>query len=136
MYSINGLIMDEATGQKKYILVAEDDKFYANIYKTKLSSVGYDVLVVGDGEKAVEEARKRKPDLMLLDLVMPTMDGFEALAEIKADEKLKDIKCIILSSLSQEEDRQRARELGAVDYLVKTDLSIHEMIEKIGSHTG
>lgn len=116
---------------KKYILVAEDDKFYANIYKIKLAKEGFEVEVVGDGEQALKSARERQPDLVLLDLIMPVKDGFETLKEMKADPKLKDIKVVVSSNLGQQEDIKKANDLGATDYLTKANLSIQEMVDKI-----
>ena len=124
---------EESGGAKKYILVAEDDKFYANIYKTKLAKEGYEVVVVGDGAQAIKLARQKKPDLILLDLVMPVKDGFETLKELKADANLKSVKVVVLSNLGQEEDIKKAKELGAQDYLVKTNVSIGQMMSKIKS---
>lgn len=116
---------------KGYILVAEDDRFYANIYKTKLAKEGYEVVVTGDGVQALKVAREKKPALIILDLIMPVKDGFETLKELKADAVLKSVKVVVLSNLGQEEDIKKAKDLGAVDYLVKTNLSITEMMEKI-----
>lgn len=124
---------EESGGAKKYILVAEDDKFYANIYKTKLAKEGYEVVVAGDGAQALKLARQKKPDLILLDLVMPIKDGFETLKELKADANLKSVKVVVLSNLGQEEDIKKAKELGAQDYLVKTNVSIGQMMSKIKS---
>lgn len=119
---------------KKFILVAEDDKFYANIFRTKLSREGYEVQVAGDGEQVLNAARQKKPDLIMLDLIMPVKDGFEALEEIKADNSLKNIKVIVISNLGQDEDVKKAKDLGAVDYLIKTNMSINEMVEKVKSY--
>jgi len=119
---------------KKYILVAEDDKFYANIYKTKLAKEGYDVEVAGDGQAVLKLAKKRKPDLVLLDLVMPVKDGFETLKDIRADATLKTIKVLVLSNLGQEEDREKAKQLGADGYVVKSNISIEEMLVAIKKH--
>lgn len=126
----------EAKKNKKLIIVAEDDLYYANIYKVKLAKEGYEPIVVGNGEWALKFARERKPDLMILDLVMPIKDGFETLKEIRADEKLKDLKVLVLSSLGQEEDIKRAKELGANGYLVKTDIAINDLMEKIKEQVG
>lgn len=123
-----------ATGQanlKGNILVAEDDKYYANIYKTKLTAEGFEVVVVRDGKQALKAVREKKPDLILLDLIMPIKDGFETLKELKADKNLKSIKVIVLSNLGQDEDIQKTKDLGAQEYLVKTNMSITEMVEKV-----
>lgn len=118
----------------KYILVAEDDKFYANVYRVKLAKEGYQVMVVGNGEELLTEARKKTPDLILLDLIMPGKDGFETLQELKADPKLKSVKVVIMSNLGQTEDVAKAKGLGADDYMVKTNISVQELMSKISSY--
>lgn len=126
----------EIKKKKKLILVAEDDLYYANIYKIKLAKEGYESIVVGNGEWALKFARERKPDLIILDLVMPVKDGFETLKEIRQDENLKDMKVLVLTSLGQEEDAKRAKELGADGYLVKTDIAIADLMKKIKEQIG
>lgn len=120
--------------EKKYILVAEDDKFYGNIYKTKLTKEGYDVLVAANGVEAMKAMHEKKPDILILDLIMPLKDGFEVLKEVRSDPKLKDLKVLALSNLGQEEDKKRVTELGVLEYLIKTNLSIQEVTAKIKKH--
>jgi len=115
----------------KFILVAEDDQFYANIYKAKLAQEGYQVVVSEDGNQTLKAARERKPDLILLDLIMPVKDGFETLKELRADRNLKDVKVVVLSNLGQEEDIKKVKDLGVLDYLVKTNIPIQSVVEKI-----
>ncbi|MDO8498671.1 MAG: response regulator [bacterium] len=117
--------------KKKFILVGEDENFYANIYKVKLAKEGFEVQVVGDGEMLLKAARDKKPDLIILDLIMPVKDGFETLAELKADPELKNVKVVVCSNLGQQEDIKRAKEMGALEYLTKAGLSIQEMVDKI-----
>ncbi|MDH5533832.1 MAG: response regulator [Candidatus Pacebacteria bacterium] len=119
----------KAVEKKKLVLVAEDDAFYGNVFKTKLAKEGYDVVVAVNGKKALELAAERVPDLMLLDLVMPVMDGFETLQSVKADEKLKNVPVIILSNLGQDSDVEKAKKLGAKDYFVKSNVSIQKVVE-------
>lgn len=120
--------------EKPFVLVVEDDPFYANIYKTKLKKEGIDAEVVINGDAAMLAAKKRKPALILTDLIMPGKDGFATLKEVKADPELKDVKVIVLSNLSQEEDIRRVKELGAAEYLIKANVSIQEVIDKIKSN--
>jgi len=120
-------------GQEKYILVGEDDKFYGKIYLTKFPKEGLDVKVVTDGQQVLDELKARRPDLLLLDMVMPVKDGFAVLSEIHKDPGLSDLKVIVLSSLGQEEDTKKAIELGANDYIVKTNVSIGEIVDKVKS---
>jgi DNA-binding response OmpR family regulator len=112
------------------ILVAEDDRFLSKVYFTKLSAEGYDVVVASDGEEAIRKVEAEKPDLVLLDMVMPKTNGFDVLKTIKAGDT-KDIPVIILSNLGQDEDVKKGLKLGAVDYLVKTNLSIQEVVTKV-----
>lgn len=120
--------------KRKYILVAEDDSFYQNLYKVKLTNEGFDVNVASNGKEAIDEVKKRKPDLVLLDLIMPDKDGFEVLREIRGDPQTKDLKVIVLSNLGQEEDIKKVKELGVLDYLIKTNVSIQSVVSKIKEH--
>ena len=120
--------------KKPLVLAVEDDVFIASVHQKKLAKEGFEVVLAVNGKEAIEFVQKRKPDIILLDLIMPIKDGFETLKELKADPNSKDIKVIILSNLSQEEDRQRVLEMGAVDYVVKADVSFREIIEVIKKH--
>ena len=113
------------------ILAVEDDKFLMNVHRSKLTKEGFEVFLASNGKEALELAKKNHPDMILLDLIMPVMDGFETLKALKSDPELKNIKVVILSNLSQEEDRQRALDMGAVDFVVKANVSFREIIEKI-----
>lgn len=119
---------------KKDILVAEDDQFLVKIYKAKLTKEGFDVRIALDGDEAMAEIKKKIPDIMLLDLIMPKKDGFEVLEEMKKDGTLKKIPVIILSNLGQEVDVHRGLELGAKDYLVKANTSLVQVINRIKSY--
>ena len=127
--------MTKGLSARKFVLVAEDDDFYANIYKVKLTKEGFEVEIARDGSEALKAARARKPDLILLDLIMPNKDGFETLKEIRADVNLKNIKVIALSNLGQEEDIKRVRDLGANDYMIKTNVPLQEVINKVKEYT-
>ncbi|MBU4369778.1 response regulator, partial [Patescibacteria group bacterium] len=87
-----------------------------------------------EGEEGIKKAREQNPDLILSDLVMPHRNGFETLEQIKKDKQLKNIPIIILSNLGQESDIKKIKELGAVDYLIKSDFKIKEVVEKINFH--
>ena len=99
---------------KHKVLLAEDDQFLQRMYATKLEQEGIEVLVASDGQKAIEIIRKQKPDVALVDILMPKMDGFSVLEEIKKDEALKDIPVIMLTNLSEVEEVERAKKLGAL----------------------
>jgi len=113
------------------ILVAEDDKLLANAYKVKLMREGYDVLLVGDGDELVTNIEKFNPDLIVLDLIMPKTDGFMILDYLKKSERWKGVPVLVSSNLSQSEDIVRVTKLGADDYIVKTDLSMKVLGDKI-----
>lgn len=116
------------------ILLIEDDQFIRRICKNGLERSGFNVITAAEGDEGVKKAKKENPDLILLDLVMPYRNGFETIEQIKKDKQLKDIPIIILSNLGQESDIQKIKELGAVDYLIKSDFKIKEVVEKIKSH--
>lgn len=113
------------------ILVAEDDKFLARAYEFKLGKMGYRVILAADGEEAMTKLREDKPDLLLLDLIMPKKNGFEVLAEVKADSKLKDIPVIIMSNLGQEADVKKGIQAGALDYVIKANTSLEDVVKRI-----
>lgn len=116
---------------RKKILLAEDDKFISRAYQDGLTRAGFAVEVASDGQQALESLKQNKADLVLLDIIMPDKNGFETLEEIKADENLRDIPVIILSNLGQNSDIAEGKRLGAEDYLIKSNFSINEVIEKI-----
>lgn len=126
--------MNDATTAKKYILVAEDDRFYSRIYETKLGREGFDVKVVANGDELLTALGQRQPDLIILDMLMAVKDGFDTLKELKANGKWKTIPVIVISNLGQEEDVTQAMQLGAVDYFIKANLSIEEMVERVKKH--
>lgn len=113
------------------ILVVEDETFLVKIYAVKLKKEGFDVTIANDGEEAVKLAADVKPDLILLDLILPKMNGFEALERMRASATNKETPVIVLSNLGQEEDIKRAETLGADGYLVKANFSIQDIVAKI-----
>jgi len=116
---------------KPKILIAEDDNFLLLAVKDKLGRAGFDVITAVNGIEALEKMRSSKPDLVLLDLVMPQKGGFETLEEAQIDKTLKKIPIIILSNLGHESDIKKAEELGAVDYIVKANFSLKKVVEKV-----
>ncbi|MBT4857421.1 response regulator [Candidatus Uhrbacteria bacterium] len=120
---------------KKYVLIVEDDKFLANIYNTKLDKEGFVAEVAENGEIGLELMRSRKPVLVLLDIIMPKLDGFGVLDAMREDDELKDIPVIMLTNLGQVTDVDRAKTLGVVDYIVKSDTTLETVIKKIREYT-
>ena len=124
--------MTKNSGQIR-ILVAEDDKFLSKVLSDKLRRRGFEVLLASDGTEAVNRIKENNLDLVLLDLVMPNKDGFEVLSDIKSDPAFKNLAIVVLSNLGQEKDIVEAKRLGALDYLVKSNLSLDEVVIKINS---
>ncbi|MBU4360710.1 response regulator [Patescibacteria group bacterium] len=113
------------------ILLIEDDDFLASMYQTKLEIEGYKVLMANDGEKGLAMIKKHIPDLVLLDIVLPKLDGFGVLKEVKKSKVLSSIPVILLTNLSQKEDVQKGFDLKADDYLIKAHYMPSEVITKI-----
>lgn len=115
----------------KKILIIEDDKFLRELIGQKLLKEGYDIVEAVDGEKGIKTIKDEKPDLVLLDLILPGMDGFEVLTKIKEDAGVAQIPVIILSNLGQKDDIEKGLKMGAVDYLIKAHFTPGEIIDKI-----
>ncbi len=115
------------------ILIIEDDKFLRELISQKLVKEGYEICEAIDGEEGIKQVRKENPDLILLDLILPGIDGFDVLAQMKRDPVLAKIPVIILSNLGQKEDIEKGINLGADDYLIKAHFTPNEIIEKIKS---
>ncbi len=120
----------------KKVLVIEDDKFLANAYRVKLEKEGFEVRIAVDGEEGVNTVSEFSPDVVLLDLVMPKKDGFTVLEEIKSDKKWAKLPIIVASNLGQKGDIDKAMKIGAVDYVVKSDEPLSEIIEKLKKYIG
>lgn len=116
------------------IIVAEDDVFLKKVYQAKLTKAGFEVKIAEDGEEVGKILQSFIPDMILLDLIMPKMDGFAVLSQLKSRDQYKHIPVIITSNLSQLEDKQKALAMGAVDYLVKSDIPIQGVVDKIKSY--
>jgi DNA-binding response OmpR family regulator len=117
--------------KKTTILIIEDDDFLLEMYKSKLELEGYNVLMAQDGENGYEMIRKNNPDVVLLDAVLPKMNGFKVLEKIKQSKMFKHVPIILLTNLSQKEDVKKGLDLGAEDYLIKAHYMPSEVIEKI-----
>lgn len=121
---------------KKKILLVEDDHALAAVYRTRLEIEGFDVKEVNDGEKALAVALEYKPDLILLDVMMPKISGFDVLDILRNTPALADIKVVMLTALSQQKDKDRAKDLGVDDYLVKSQVVISDVIDRVKYHLG
>jgi len=112
------------------VLLVEDDRYLRKAAAAMLRRQGFTVLTAEDGEEALRVAAER-PDLILLDLIMPKIQGFEVLKALKRDPRTSGIPVVILSNLGQESDSKAAREMGAVDYWVKSNLDLEELVRRI-----
>lgn len=115
----------------KKLLLVEDDKFLRDLIAKKLKTEGFEVIEALDGESGLVQAKEASPDLILLDLILPGIDGFDVLAKIKSDPVTAKIPVIVLSNLSQQEEVERVLNLGAADFLIKAHLTPSEIIAKI-----
>lgn len=119
---------------KPKILVADDEEFLVRAYSDGLNAAGFEVMTASTGKEALERIRAEKPDMVLLDLILPEIKGLEVLRTLKSDKKLKDIPVLILSNFSREEDEKEAQKLGAKEYIVKANVSLKEVINKVKQH--
>jgi DNA-binding response OmpR family regulator len=113
------------------ILIIEDDKFLRELIARKLIKEGFKIEEAIDGEEGLKKTEEIKPNLILLDLILPGLDGFEVLAKIKDDPKTSSIPVVILSNLGQKDEVEKGLKLGAVDFLVKAHFTPEEIVEKI-----
>jgi len=113
------------------VLLVEDDVFLTNIYKTKFEMEKFHVVHASNGEEGLDMAKKKNPDIILLDILMPKMDGFMVLEALKKDDATKDIPVILLTNLGQKDDVEKGLEMGAVDYLIKAHFKPSETVSKI-----
>jgi DNA-binding response OmpR family regulator len=113
------------------ILIIEDDEFLLRMYSSKLEMEGYEIITATDGERGLKSVIKEKPDLILLDLLLPKKDGFQVLKEVRENQATKEIPVIVLTNLSQKKDIDRCYSLGISDYLIKAHFIPSEVIFKI-----
>ncbi len=118
----------------KRLLLVEDDDALANVYVTRLEGEGFEVRRVDNGEDALAAALSYKPDLVLLDVMMPKVSGFDVLDILRNTPETANLKIIMLTALGQESDKERADSLGVDDYLVKSQVVIADVVERIKHH--
>lgn len=123
-------------GQPKRILLVEDDDALANVYLMRLQAESFDVRRVANGEDALASALSYKPDLVLLDVMMPKVSGFDVLDILRNTPETANLKIIMLTALSQDSDKERAESLGVNEYLVKSQVVIADVIDRIRHHLG
>lgn len=116
---------------KVKILLVEDDEMLISMYKTKLESVGYEMVIAKNGVDGIKLAKEEKPNLIMLDVILPQLDGFSVLEALKKDKAAKSIPIVMLTNLGTEEDKRKGKELGAKDYLVKANLTPTQFSDKV-----
>ncbi|TSC78254.1 MAG: putative OmpR family two-component system response regulator [Parcubacteria group bacterium Gr01-1014_29] len=123
--------MSEKDAQQKKVLIVDDDEFLLEMYALKFKEVGFKVEIAETGREAVDKAGAFAPDIILLDIVLPEMDGFEVLSEIRHNKKVPRSLVIMLTNLGQKDDTQRSIRLGADDYIIKAHFTPSEVVEKV-----
>ena len=118
-------------GTKPHIAIAEDDKAYGRVYKNKLEAEGFEVTLITTGDRVIPTLLEQKPELLLLDLIMPGMTGFDVLQQLRSMPELQDLRVIVASNLSQDIDKEKVAKYNVYDYFVKSDVSILEVIDRI-----
>ena len=125
----------DANKQKKILLVEDDDSL-ASVYLTRLEAEGFLIKRVPNGEDALAAALSFRPDIILLDVMMPKVSGFDVLDILRNTPETANVKVVMLTALSQESDKQRATELGVDDYMVKSQVVIADVVDRIKKHLG
>lgn len=113
------------------ILLVEDDPMLQDIYLTKFKEVGFEVALAPDGEKVIPQLQRTKPDLMLLDIVLPLKDGWEVLSEVRKDPRWNNLKIVVLSNIGQPEDVEKGFSMGANLYLIKAHFTPSQVVAEI-----
>ena len=121
---------------KKKILLVEDDTALAAVYRARLELEGFDIHEVNNGEEALSAAMSFKPDLILLDVMMPKISGFDVLDILRNTPEIANIRVVMLTALSQPKDKERAEQLGVDDYLVKSQVVIGDVVARVKHHLG
>ncbi len=113
------------------ILLVEDDELLIDILKRKLEEEGYECVVARDGEEGLKKVKEEKPDLVLLDIILPKMSGFEVLEAIRKDPEIKETSVMVISNSGQPVELERAKRLGAKDWIIKTEFDPQEVLDKV-----
>lgn len=118
-------------GKGKKVLVVDDDEFLLEMYVLKFREAGFEVIMAQNGKEAIDKASQHQPDIVLLDIVLPGTDGFEALREIKKKKLSPNSRIVMLTNLGQKDDTEKGMKLGADDYIVKAHFTPSEVVQKI-----
>lgn len=114
-----------------HVFLVEDDEFLVGIYQKKFEMEGFKVSIATNGERALADIKKKKPDIVLLDVLLPKLDGFAVLEKLKAEGSTKDIPVVLLTNLGQKDDVDKGLRAGAVDYLIKAHFKPSEIVDKV-----
>ncbi len=115
----------------KKVLIAEDEIFLSKVLSQKLRNDGFEVSVASDGVDAITKIKSEKPDIVLLDLMMPQKDGFQVLREVRSDPEIKDTPVIVASNLGQKSDQEQVEAIGVQKYIIKSNLTIYQIVEEV-----
>lgn len=115
----------------KNILLVEDDPFIIDIYTTKLKEAGFSIDIAEDGEEALRKIREKKPNLLVLDIVLPNIDGWELLEKIRTELGFEGLKVVVLSNLSQKAEVEKSLKFGVIKYFIKANFTPNEVVEEI-----
>lgn len=116
---------------KRIVLIADDDEMFVKLISNEFASQNFETASAANGQEVIDKAAALKPSIILMDMIMPVKDGFEAITEIRSLPDLNNTKIVVLSNLSQEEDINKATQLGANGYLVKKDYSLKDLVGKV-----
>lgn len=122
---------EQTSSEPKNILLVEDDPLLVDIYSTKLQNSGFEVRVADNGDKVFAAVKEKKPDLILLDIVLPHMDGWDILQRLSEQKEMKGVPIVILSNLGQKEEVEKGLRLGAAKYLIKAYYTPSEIVEEV-----
>ncbi|MBU0545637.1 response regulator [Patescibacteria group bacterium] len=120
-----------ADNKNVHVLLVEDDTFLIDIYKKKFEMEGFKVSISDNGEKGLADIKKKKPDIVMLDILLPKLDGFVVLEKMKADAETKNIPVILLTNLGQKDEVEKGLKLGAEDYMIKAHFKPSEIVDKV-----
>ena len=117
--------------KSKILLLIEDNPLLTAMYRAAFEKKGVEVFLAHDGETGLKLAQDKKPDIILLDLLLPGADGFDILEQLRRDPGTKELKVVVLTIVKKEGAEERAKKLGVIDYLIKTELELHEIVERV-----
>ncbi len=122
--------------QQKLLLIVEDNPLLVGMYRSAFEKEDLNVIIAYNGQDGLAEIKKNKPNVVLLDILMPDITGIEVLKKIRADKSLDNIKVVVLTIVGDDKTKKEAKELGVLDYLIKSEVELSEIVERVKSHLG